>query len=138
MKKQLATSHECSTMAAIENTIGIDLGDKWSHYCILDGAGEVMEEGRFRTTKESLTKHFADLARTRIALENGAHSIWISECLREFGHEVLVANVQELYAICRSDRKSDRVDAEKLARYARLDPRVLRPISHRSVAMQQS
>jgi transposase len=48
---------------------------------------------------------------------------------------VLVANVRELHEICRSDRKSEKVDAEKLARYARLDPRILRPIAHQSVAM---
>jgi len=41
-----------------------------------------------------------------------------------------VVNVGELRAIS----KSDRVDAEKLARYARLDPNILRPIAHRTVA----
>ena len=54
-----------------------------------------------------------------------------SEQLREVGHEVIVANVRELRAISHSDRKSDTVDAEKLARYARLDPEILRPIAHR-------
>jgi transposase len=72
-----------------------------------------------------------------VAIENGTHSIWINEQLRGYGHEVIVANVQELRAISRSDRKSDRVDAEKLARYARPDPSILRPITHRSVSMQQ-
>ena len=42
------------------------------------------------------------------------------------GHEVIVANVRELRAISHSDRKSDQVDAEKLARFARLDPKILR------------
>jgi len=118
-------------------TIGIDLGDRWSHYCVLSEDGEIVEEGRFRTTPASLARHFDDLAPARIAMEAGTHSIWISEQLKEFGHEVIVANVRELHAICRNDRKSDRVDAEKLARYARLDPEVLRPITHRSVAMQE-
>ena len=53
------------------------------------------------------------------------HSIWISAQLQELGHEVIVANVRELRAISHSDRKSDQVDAEKLARYARLDPEIL-------------
>ena len=119
-------------------TIGIDLGDQWSYYCVLDEAGEIVEEGRFRTTPGALAKHFDGLSRARIAMEAGTHSIWINEKLLEFGHEVIVANVQELYALCRSDRKSDRVDAEKLARYARLDPEVLRPIEHRSVAQQEA
>ena len=46
--------------------------------------------------------------------------------------------MQELHAICRNDRKSDQVDAEKLARYARLDPEILRPISHRTVEQQEA
>lgn len=124
--------------AASWTTIGIDLGDRWSHYCVLNEGGEIVEEGRFRTTPEALAKHFDGLSRARIAMEAGTHSIWINEQLREFGHEVIVANVRELRAICRNDRKSDRVDAEKLARYARLDPEVLRPITHRSVAMQET
>jgi transposase len=121
-----------------EVTIGIDIGDQWSHYCTLSDAGEVIEEGRFRTTAAALGKHFADIDSVRIALENGTHSIWINEQLRGYGHEVIVANVRELHAICRNDRKSDRVDAEKLARFARIDPNILRPITHRSVALQES
>jgi transposase len=52
-------------------------------------------------------------------MEAGTHSIWISAQLREMGHEVIVTNVRELRAISHSDRKSDQVDAEKLARFAR-------------------
>ena len=71
-------------------------------------------------------------------MEAGTHSIWVSEQLQELGHEVIVANVRELRAISHSDRKSDKVDAEKLARYARLDPKILRPIAHRTVAQQEA
>ncbi len=71
-------------------------------------------------------------------MEAGVHSIWISEQLEQLGHEVIVANVRELRAISHSDRKSDDVDAEKLARYARLDPEILRPISHRTVQQQEA
>jgi transposase len=143
MKRQ-TTSPKKTKKSAKKNkaggkmTIGIDLGDQWSHYCMLDNDGEVAEEGRFRTNEEALAKHFADIDAVRIAIENGTHSIWINEQLLQSGHEVIVANVRELHAICRNDRKSDQVDAEKLARFARLDPRVLRPITHRSVALQES
>jgi transposase len=71
-------------------------------------------------------------------MEAGTHSIWISEQLQELGHEVIVANVRELRAISHSDRKSDQVDAEKLARYARLDPEIPRPIAHRTVEQQEA
>jgi transposase len=115
-----------------EMTIGIDLGDVWSHYCTLNEEGEVVDRGRFRTTPKAVEKWFTDLAPARIAMEAGTHSIWISEQLQQLGHEVIVANVRELRAISHSDRKSDQVDAEKLARFARLDPKILRPIAHRT------
>jgi len=119
-------------------TIGIDLGDVWSHYCTLNEDGEVVDRGRFRTTLAGVDKWFTDGPRARVAMETGTHSIWVSEQLRELGHEVIVANVRELRAISHSDRKSDTVDAEKIARYARLDPEILRPICHRTVAQQEA
>src|SRR6202522_209089 len=124
--------------AKVEITIGIDLGDVWSHYCTLNQDGLVVDRGRFRTTPKAIEKWFTDVAPARVAMEAGIHSIWISEQLQELGHEVIVANVRELRAISHSDRKSDQVDAEKLARYARLDPNILRPISHRTVAQQEA
>src|SRR6201992_2500529 len=122
----------------VELTIGIDLGDVWSHYCTLNQQGEVIDRGRFRTTAKAIDKWFTDVPHARVAMEAGVHSIWISEQLEQLGHEVIVANVRELRAISHSDRKSDDVDAEKLARYARLDPEILRPISHRMVEQQEA
>jgi transposase len=122
----------------VEMTIGIDLGDVWSHYCTLNQEGEVVGRGRFRTTPKAIEKWFTDLPPSRVAMEAGTHSIWISEQLQELGHEVIVANVRELRAISHSDRKSDHADAEKLARFARLDPQILRPISHRTVEQQEA
>jgi transposase len=99
-------------------TIGIDLGDVWSHYCMLNEDGAVVGRGRFRTSPSGVEKWFTDLPRVRIAMEAGTHSIWISEQLQELGHEVIVANVRELRAISHSDQKSDQVDAEKLSKKA--------------------
>jgi len=124
--------------AKVEIAIGIDLGDVWSHYCTLNQDGEVVDRGRFRTTPKAIEKWFTDVAPARVAMEAGTHSIWISAQLKELGHEVIVANVRELRAISHSDRKSDQVDAEKLARYARLDPNILRPIAHRTVQQQEA
>jgi transposase len=124
--------------AKVEITIGIDLGDVWSHYCTLNQDGEVVDRGRFPTTPKAIEKWFTDVPPARVAMEAGTHSIWISAQLQELGHKVIVANVRELRAISHSDRKSDQVDAEKLARYARLDPNILRPIAHRTVAQQEA
>jgi len=101
--------------AKVEMTIGVDLGDVWSHYCTLNQDGKVVDRGRLRTTPKAIEKWFTDLPPTRVAMEAGVHSIWISEQLQELGHKVIVANVRELRAISHSDRKSDQVDAEKLA-----------------------
>ena len=125
-------------IAKVGMTIGIDLGDVWSHYCTLNEDGEVVDRGRFRTTLSGVQKWFTNLPRARIAMETGTHSIWVSEQLRELGHEVIVANVREVRAISHNNRKSDTVDAEKIARYARVDPEILHPISHRTVAQQEA
>jgi transposase len=73
-------------------TIGIDLGDVWSHYCTLNEDGEVVDRGRFRTTPKAIEKWFTDVPPAQVAMEAGTHSIWISEQLQELGHEVIVAN----------------------------------------------
>ena len=68
-------------------------------------------------------------------MESGTHSIWVNEQIQELVREVIVANVRELRSISHSDRKRDQADAVKLAAYARLDRKILRPISHRTVAI---
>jgi transposase len=119
-------------------TIGIDLGDIWSHYCTLNENGEVIDRGRFRTNAAGVNKRFGGIDSALVAMENGTHSIWVSEQIKELGHEVIVGNVRELRAISHSDRKSDKVDAEKIPRYARVGPEILRPIAHRTVAQQET
>jgi len=90
----------------VELTIGIDLGDVWSHYCTLNQQGEVIDRGRFRTIPKAIDTWFTDVPHARVAMEAGVHSIWISEQLEQLGHEVIVANVRELRAISHSDRKT--------------------------------
>jgi len=118
-------------------TIGMDLGDKTSRYCVIDQEGEVLFEGAVATTKKGLAQTFGVLARCRIALEVGAHSPWISRLLKSFGHEVIVANARQVKLISESSRKNDRLDAQTFARLARMDPKLLRPIQHRSEEAQQ-
>ena len=113
-------------------TIGIDLGDRKSHICVLDAAGEIVEESRIATTPKTLRARFEGLARTRIAFEVGTHSAWVSELLGELGHDVIVANARKLRMIFQSDSKNDRLDAEQLARVARMDTKLLYPIKHRN------
>jgi transposase len=115
---------------------GVDLGDKHSYLTILDPDGQVIEETRLPTTRASFQHKFSALQPCRIAMEVGAHSRWASHLLRRLGHDVLVANARKLRAIYHNPRKGDRVDAETLARLARLDPELLSPIHHRSPQAQ--
>jgi transposase len=118
-------------------TVGIDLGDQWSQFCLLDAAGQIQQEGRVRSIRSAFQVRFGTLAPARIALETGTHSLWASELLTELGHEVIVAHVREVRAISGSDRKSDQADARKLARYARVDPEILHPVRLRNSDQQQ-
>jgi transposase len=118
-------------------TVGLDLGDRMSHFVILDGSGQVVEEGRVATGEPALRKRFSGCERMRIALETGTHSPWISRLLKDWGHEVIVANSRKLRLIYENRRKNDRVDAMYLARLARLDPQLLWPIRHRGPEAQK-
>jgi transposase len=118
-------------------TAGIDLGDRYSYLCLLDTeSGEVIEEGRLRTTPEAFGRRFGSEQSMRIAMEVGTHSPWTSRLLEGCGHEVLVANARKTRLIYAESRKTDRIDAEKLARLARLDPKLLAPIEHRGESSQ--
>jgi transposase len=118
-------------------TVGLDLGDRFSQYCMLNRDGEVIESGRIQTTEAALRRHFEGEPALRVALECGTHSAWISRLLEQFGHQVLVANTRKIRAITASESKNDRNDAEKLARFAAHDPRLLSPIRHRSTERQR-
>ena len=72
----------------------------------------------------------------RIALEIGTHSPWISRLLSALGHEVIVANARKVRLIGESRKKDDRLDAQTLARLARIDPELLSPVKHRSAKAQ--
>jgi transposase len=113
-------------------TAGLDLGDRYSYLCLIDTlSGEVVEEGRLRTNPEAIRRRFASEPSLRIAIETGTHSPWVSRLLEECGHEILVANARKLRLIYANKRKTDEVDAENLARLARLDPKLLYPLKHR-------
>src|SRR5437763_250219 len=117
-------------------TIGLDLGDRSSHYCVLDESGGILVESKVSTSPHAMQGIFGSMPRSRIALERGTHSPWVSRLLSELGHEVVVAHARNVRLICESTRKDDRLDARTLARLARIDPQLLSPIRHRSAEAQ--
>jgi transposase len=116
-------------------TAGLDIGDRYSYLCLIDQeSGQVIEEGRLRTTPEAFRRRFAsEQPPMRIAIEAGTHSSWASRVLEGCGHEILVANARKLRLIYSNKRKTDEVDAENLAR---LDPKLLYPLKHRGEESQ--
>lgn len=117
-------------------TVGLDVGDRNSWYCVLDETGRVLLERKLATTGKALSEVFGSMPRSRIALETGTHSPWMSRLLSRLGHEVIVAHARKVRLIGESRKKDDRLDAQTLARLARIDPQFLSPVKHRSAQAQ--
>jgi len=137
MKKiSTAAANEVRNISHEKLTIGLDLGDRSSWYCVLDESGAVLLEQRVSTTPKAMREVFGGMPRSRIALETGMHSPWVSRLLSELGHEVIVAHARNVRLIGESRKKDDRLDAQTLARLARIDPQLLSPVKHRSAKAQ--
>src|SRR2546422_3326827 len=137
MKKiSTAEIREIGKVAGQGLTVGLDLGDRSSWYCVLDEAGEVLLEQKLGTTPKAMKEVFGGMPRSRIALETGMHSPWVSRGLSELGHEVIVAHARNVRLIGESRKKDDRLDARTLARLARIDPQLVCPVKHRSARAQ--
>src|SRR4051812_22926434 len=93
-------------------------------------------EQKVSTTAKALQAAFGAMPRSRIALETGMHSPWVSRLLNALGHEVIVAHARNVRLIGESRKKDDRIDAQTLARLARIDPQLLCPVKHRSAKAQ--
>jgi transposase len=119
-------------------TIGLDLGDRRHHACVLDEAGEILAEEVIVNTREVLTAFCARYPGATFVMETGTHSPWVSRLVSSLGHRVIVANARKLRAISQSQTKSDREDAQMLARLGRADPKLLSPIRHRSEETQRA
>lgn len=116
--------------------VGVDLGDRFSRYCVLDQKGQVLEQDSVATTGKAFRKLFGDRPAARVVIEVGTHSPWVQRLLQELGHETITANPRYVRLIYSSGSKNDQLDAERLARLARVDPKLLHPIQHRGGAAQ--
>ena len=137
MQQDIATTGSMDGGEARALTIGLDVGDRYTHVCALGSGGEVVRERRVHTTELALSGALEDLSPARAVLEAGPRSPWLSRLVAGLGHKVIVANPRQVALIARSHRKTDRRDAAWLARLGRLDPVLLAPIRHRSEQSQQ-
>lgn len=110
--------------------VGIDVHQKYSQVCEMV-AGEVVSQVKLATTQAGLRRHFGGRQRMRVLLECGGSSRWVARLLRELGHQVVVINPRRVRLIAESTLKTDKIDAEILARLAGLDPELLQPVYQR-------
>lgn len=119
------------------SSFGIDIGDRVSQVFWVDPTGERIREFRLQTTHDAFERVFRNRPPARIALEVSSHSPWMVGLLEALGHEVYAANPHRLKIISESACKTDRKDAETLARLVRADPALLNPVAHRSLRFRQ-
>ena len=117
--------------------LGIDVHLKSMEICELSEAGNVVRRDRIATTETSLRRYFGRRKTRQIVMEFGASTLWLYRLLRELGHEVLVVDPRRIRLIAQSTLKSDRLDAEILARLSRFDRALLRPAYQRSYEAQE-
>lgn len=122
---------------SISETMGIDLGDRWSHvYGLSRATGEVTCERRVRTNPEAFADLFASGSRMRIVLETGTHANWVARLAMRHGHEVIVGQARRLRMIYQNPSKSDAADARMLADVGSTHPQLLHPVEVRGEQIQ--
>jgi transposase len=112
--------------------IGCDLGEKSTTVCHLNGAGRVVRRSEVETARAPFESYFRSLPPSEVVMEVGTHSPWAAAAVEAAGHHSIVVNPHQFKLLTQSRRKSDVNDAELLARAARADLQLLRPVQHRT------
>lgn len=117
-------------------TIGLDVGDRRTHFAVVGTDRNLVARGSFATTQKELSKALAKFPGSKVALEAGSQSIWMSRALSDAGFAVQVVDPRRVQLISKDPRKTDRRDAETIARLASAMPEVLGTIYHRGKQAQ--
>ena len=117
-------------------TIGLDVGDQTTHLCVLDPERRVLHRGRCPTRREPLLAALQPFAGARVILEAGSQSPWMAAALRQAGFVVQVADPRRVALISQDPRKTDRRDAEMLARLGSAMPELIGSVHHRDERTQ--
>lgn len=129
-------THSTAPVSVSHLTVGLDVGDKKTHFCAVDGDRKVTARGSFATTREALTAVMAAFPGAKVVLEAGSQSPWMSRLLRGLGQAVQVADPRRVELISKDPRKTDRRDAEMLARMGAGMPELLGAVHHRGERAQ--
>ena len=122
-------THSTSPVSPI--TVGLDVGDKRTHFEVVNADRQTIGKGSFATNRTNLEKELEPYPGAKVILEAGSQSPWMSRVLRSEGYDVLVADPRRVELISKDPRKSDRRDAAMLARIGAAMPEVLGSVHHR-------
>jgi transposase len=116
----------------------MDLSDRTAEICVLDlNGGEPIRRETLELEPDAVRAYFAAEPVSRVVMEAGTHSPWLSRLIEELGHEVRVGDPRRLKLVTENVQKSDIVDAELLGRLGRVeDLELIRTVSHRPEQMQ--
>lgn len=95
--------------------VGLDIHKRTISYCVKDGMGEILREGRIGSSRSELELWHRSLAKPWVgAMEATLFTGWIYDQLSQAGADVKVADPSMLKAITASKKKNDRIDARKI------------------------
>ena len=109
-------------------SIGIDISKKKCDYCVINGRGRVLERGQYLNTRKdagrcarTLLARYGGRGRCTAACETTAN-MWIMtvDAFERAGIAIKLANSYKMALINRTGKKTDKVDAEKIAQVLRM------------------
>lgn len=124
------------TPSSTNVVIGVDIGDTRSAICVMSSPESVLLRDSVKTTPEDVRKRFAKFAASRVVIETGSHTLWLSELLRDLGHEVVIVDPSDP-RVKTNRNKTDRKDAEKLAKVGWLPKGFVRTVRYRPMERQR-
>jgi transposase len=100
----------------IHHYIGFDVHKKSISYCVKTADGTIVEEGRLKATHQALREWAGKRQEPwHGAMEATLFSGWIYDVLKPFAARLEMGNPSMMKAIGASKKKSDRLDARKIA-----------------------
>jgi transposase len=96
--------------------VGLDIHKRTISYCVKDALGQIVQEGRIKTSRQELEQWRKGLPQKWAgAMEATLFTGWIYDHLTEQGERVKVADPSMLKAISAAKKKNDQIDARKIA-----------------------
>ena len=71
------------------SVVGLTFGERFTRLCVLDSSGQVVEDGRVRSTEEAYRRRFASMAPSTIGLTYDSRAQHLIQVLSGLGHSVV-------------------------------------------------